>query len=374
MGLSRGMKRSARVVRVHRCQRATSSSSAAKSTEGVSLLECLADKGELTIRQRMKHFPSGVRGLYLDCLRYKNIRDASLTPLNAWTIDRQQKRPRPDLSESRFFKLVLTGQAHPSGTQVPRRQYEQQRRLEVDVSKMLPIVLIWIPPIIGYLAMVLAITAPRQLLSRHFLNQYEIYYYNILEYRQRQQHFDNVQRLFREQPGLADISTMTEPCGEVDEAGPILDPLQVYVEAFSSAQAPLSSVDKIPRSYMVQLALALGVHQSLPSWASEPVTRLALSFWLRFRIRQKIQTVRHDDVALLRQGGGIDLLTDIELMDACLWRGLPVDLSAERMRVCLKNHLDMIESVRNRLDIAYDDEGFGLFSVHLTILRFAWKT
>lgn len=107
-----------------------------------------------TAMERMKNFPKGVFALFKDCLRYKHIHDASKTPRNAWTIraDKTTDESHPitgssgrESKQPSFF--IYENEIRPG--RIPRRQYEQQRQLKADFRTMLPLVALWIPPIVG---------------------------------------------------------------------------------------------------------------------------------------------------------------------------------------------------------------------------------
>jgi hypothetical protein len=50
-------------------------------------------------------------------------------------------------------------------------------------------------------------------------------------------------------------------------------------------------------------------------------------------------------------------------------RGLPITVSHETMREYLTNHLQMVSSVKRRLPLDPATEGFGLFTLHLSVIR-----
>ena len=76
-------------------------------------------------------------------------------------------------------------------------------------------------------------------------------------------------------------------------------------------------------------------------------------------------------------------LTDDEVRDACLLRGLPVDLAIEDMRSCLINHIRMVRPVHEAIfaesqaagttPTAQQLEGLGLMTLHLPVLRDYWR-
>jgi hypothetical protein len=68
-----------------------------------------------TAMERMRNFPAGVKQLYKDMLRYKNIHDASRTRLNAWTI----RKPLSRDDDGRLPFIILDEELRPG--RIPRR-------------------------------------------------------------------------------------------------------------------------------------------------------------------------------------------------------------------------------------------------------------
>jgi len=268
--------------------------------------------------QRMRAFPQGVKELYRDCMLYRHIQDAADTPINAWTQ-----------------------------TGVPRRAFQQQRQLRADVSAMLPLILLYIPPIVGFIPPLLAAFCPRQVLTRHFHNDFEIRAYAEQESRQRMASYE----------GLAQCIPMSSPH----------DAVRLYrtVFAASADHDRVRSVQALSRDHLIHLSLSIGIHQHLPHWMSTTLNQSSPSWYLRQHIARVGQMVTQDDAILLQEG--YDNLTDIEVMDACLMRGLPIDAS---MRESLRDHLETIAAVRQEAEL---DEAFRLFTLHLAPLRAAWQ-
>lgn len=281
------------------------------------------DWGPMTMLERIVHFPKGVARLVKDCQLYKLIHDASHAPLNAWTIDRPSYKN--DVSHGSFY--IYSDKVPPG--RIPRRQYEQQRRAAVDIGALAPIILLWIPPIIGFLPIILGAMAPRQVLSRQFHNEYEIYHNAELEYQQRKKEFPGLAEMFWSTTVLGHrASELNFPCDKEDAAGPIIDALPLY-SLFANATGAsskrqlqlgvLQSVDSFPREYLVKLALAVGVNQNLPGWLSTVVTEWSPKRWLQYRVRQTAQAVSEDDRLLLLERydeDGCSSLTDVEALDA----------------------------------------------------------
>jgi hypothetical protein len=167
----------------------------------------------------------------------------------------------------------------------------------------------------------------------------------------------------------------------------------------------LASLDQYPRPYLIQLSLSIGIYPTMPA----PVNYWLTSWWtptwfLRRYIRNVAAALALDDQILLyeeevfrsssRKGcqnttSFVQTLTNVELMDACLLRGLPIiHVSREEMCRSLTNHLHMIASILRtkqnptrcndhtfQSDNAQavfpivTDETIGLFGLHLPILR-----
>jgi hypothetical protein len=321
--------------------------------------------------ERVKNFPLGVKQLCYDILRYNNIHDASRTPLNAWTI-----RNEPLVNQKDDHRFVIVDQELRPG-RIPRREHEEQRRLKDDIRKVGPIIALWIPPIIGYLPMILVICCPRQALSRQFYTPYEKELYASIEYRQCRNHFmDVAQHCFSSlmmNPDKLEIVAQGR-----DAAGPVLD-LMPFYEVFTDAKlvdtrlqtGRLSHLDMYPREYLVSLALANGLYQSYPEplcvWAARLVP------WLRREVRRIANNVATDDRLLLEEAydsNGCESMTNQEAQDACLMRGLPVTVSYAEMRKCLTNHLVMIKKLKKRLPDDRPTEALMLFTIHLSAIRY----
>jgi hypothetical protein len=392
--------------------------------------------------ERVQNFPKGVVALIKDCLQYKSIHDASKTPLNAWTINsplvRNNKQQGGDSCRG-FF--IYEDEIRPG--RIPRRQYEQQRQLQQDFRTMLPLVLLWIPPIVGFVPPIMAMVAPRQTMSRQFHNPYEIMWFNQIEYEQRKESFMKLGNLFWSSIPLVNVRKVVvqqylddEKDRPHDAAGPVLDGMVLY-SAFCTTSPPSSShhdegpppssppsldlddtsdktssssssppppvqstssssassgrgyqwldlphgifttVQDLPREYLVQLALCIGVCQHLPLWWSQWMVELTPSFLLHRQVDRIGKIVTHDDALLLEEGhdlNGCTSLTDQEVTDACLLRALPVqnDHSPSMRRECLTNHLKMVANVKRHMHGPITD-GFRLFTLHLAPLRYHLK-
>jgi LETM1-like protein len=428
----------------------------------------------MTIVERIACFPDAARKVWADYLLNQNITDTSTTPLNAWTINHpilNRKRKRQDSHDKtqstrhssragnfhdetnakEASKISATLSRKTTRTRVPWRQLQQQRRIQQELRFILPIVALCMPPGIGYITMLLAFGAPRQVLTRHFFNEYETQHFARLEYEQRLQNYEAVaRRCLLVVGGTSSVAQEPEEDwnhvylkndlnqivhenyeqGRLDTAGPIIDALPLYLRFFSSTPADASSLGRTTtstscrgdgvngacwsstllysREHLSRLAMAAGaVFPSLPAWLSRRLCdTVAPTSWLSHRIRHRARMVAEDDENLLfwisqqeegsNNNDNLDpcwSLTEIEVRDACLLRGLPVEmtevaaansntakitksslktrsLDIHDMRKCLVNHLNMIASVKQRLPVQeHNTEGFGLFTLHLPIIR-----
>lgn len=364
----------------------------------------------MTLMERAKRFPVAVQQIYKDWQLYRNIDDASHTKLNAWTLN-HPLRPSTNLSNATVASFVSDAGKQRAGL-VPRRMMEHQRRLKQDLAIVSPLVLIWLLPIIGYLPMILAFVAPRQVLSRHFWNEHEIQLYRQVELEQRKLAYAKVADMFFQNVAnqVTDAMALDRAIlrSDRDAGGPLLDldPLyEIFIAQDDDTQAKthssnasssfsLVSLNRLPRDYLVQLSLAIGIHQRLPSYWAIMLTQFTLSYVLKLRITHIAQAVARDDAMLLLERANLshDLsdwmaqLTDEEVRDASLLRGLPVNGSLADMRLCLNNHLDMVQPMHQRIlqgleqkehqdgeSHAHDtpelQQRLGLLTLHIPLLR-----
>lgn len=397
----------------HRGSATTTTNQEVQEKEGASssksyLDEVIASGGRpMTVRERVLRFPKAILLLYYHCKRNQDIVDASCTKLNAWTINhplrRRYRKFYKDDTSQKGNDAAAREQSQDSsnpfhiyqdeGTpgRIPRRQFEQHRRVRNDLSVVLPVVMLYAIPVVGYIPMVLAIIAPRQVLSHQFHNEFEKVYFPMLEYNQRRDEFPDLMEAFWKMTSTTHKpETILQRCDnpqheQNDAAGPWIEGLQFHSvfanlsgasHLYHLRRGVLSSVEIIPREYLTRLALAVGIHQSFPPPLNRWVTRLAPSIWLRYRVRQVAHDVSHDDHLLLLEEyhkDGCVRMTALEVLHACLIRNLPIDCSVDEMRRCLTNHLKMIDEVKRGIPPGVLTEGFGVFTLHLVILRDYFK-
>lgn len=157
--------------------------------------------------------------------------------------------------------------------------------------------------------MVLAIGAPRQVLSRHFHNPYEQIDYVMLQHKQRTRYWSSIS------PSILQHETL----------------------------------DSLSRHDTIMLALSMGVGSTLP----EPLAYLTAAVsksYCRQQVRYILQTISEDDDCILEEmSGGEDEQyfanwSDIELLDACYLRGL-----MERDEVSIPSRPYMIHLLHQHL-------------------------
>jgi hypothetical protein len=335
------------------------------------------DTQEPTTTEIVKAFPAGVKRLYSDMIRYKNIHDASRTRLNAWTI-----RRNPLYRGNYSVPFTIVDEELRPG-RIPRREHEEQRRLKEDLRKVIPVVALYAVPFVGTLLVAIAVLAPRQSLSRQFQNPYQKQLYAAIEYRQRQENFENLgEYVFTSL--MVSAKWINISLLEKDAAGPILDLIPFYAmftNEFPEAQAKnfvfrvgkLASLETYPREHLISLALANGLYQHLPDPLSSLGTRLCP--WLKHEIRRIGTDIALDDALLLEEAydsNGCESMTDEEVLDASLMRSLPVTVPLEEMRVCLTNHLSMIRTLKGRVPSEQHkpSQGLKLLTMHLSSIRY----
>ena len=180
----------------------------------------------------------------------------------------------------------------------------------------------------GYVPMALAVSAPRQVLSRHFHNPYEQRQYILWQQQQRMQYWKNTTFL-----SIVQKSLKNESC---------------------ATAATKSIVDQLSRGEVIALTLAMGVGSSFP----EPIPRLTASVlsapYCRRQIRYLLRSMAEDDLCIHQeiQASGssnsdpldtrtavyLQTWTDMELLDACYLRGLALrDLSINASTTALEH-------------------------------------
>ena len=258
---------------------------------------------------------------------------------------------------------------------IPRQQIEQQRMLRHDIRIALPLVILSIPPIIGYIPVLMAIISPRQWMSRHFFNNHERLLNASIEVEQRRQHSTDLsQSLFQ----LLNMKHTNIPhhFSNKDLVGPILDLVPLYQQWDKTLHAS----DRIlsVRHHLVLLATMSGYLQRFPPILADPIRSILPSAWLRADILQHSDELCRDDDLLIQEGYDImacNIMTNDEVVEACWLRGLPIGIISTTgignytaMREQLTMHLIMMKELRNK--IGTNRQHLPLLTLHVTALRY----
>jgi LETM1-like protein len=211
--------------------------------------------------------------------------------------------------------------------------------------------------------MVLAIAAPRQVLSRNFYNVFEMLDYMTIADRQRRHHWPVVQErvwqsiaqqeedcqaaivellLSRQNGPKSDHTVRTEPIVIADA-----ETVRWWFYQTMPLMPPL--LDR--RDTLVPLAMSVGVHSSLPPM----VGRLSPTQWMRRQIMYWADSVANDDQRLLAERDTLHQLSRVELIEACFRRALPISagLDDDALRRSLDQHLELVSHLPAEDD---DDE------------------
>jgi len=296
--------------------------------------------------ERTKAFPKEVTKLYHEVNRYYHIQDAAKnTPRNAWS-------------------LKISG--------IPRRQWEQQRQIWEDLWGVIPIVMGYVVvPIFGNAFMILGVYQPRLFLSRQFHSDSEQFLFAALDSQENQRELSKLapqlEALLKAQNTHHD-PMMVQTAREME-----------LFQLFFSEDKPINW-DSLQRSYLIQMAVANGVMRpSYPS-AMKHLYNACPAWCLKRLLRQYAKNIVQDDYLLLQDGyhnssnnnnnKDGEVMTTLELVEACLRRGIPVTDNTESMRESLTNHLLTIQKIREFVrDEKSLQEALELYTLHLPMVR-----
>ena len=243
----------------------------------------------------------------------------------------------------------------------------------------------WIPPIIGYIPLLLAMVSPRQWMSRQFFNNYEKLQNASIEVSQRRGHYSDLALHAWASMGMLETTKYAPITSPGDNlAGPVLDLAPLYRRFEAGGFVAMKSIS---RHHLVKLALVSGYLQRFPSILSEPVVSTLLpSAWLCSEMEHHANQVAKDDELLIQEGYDeshvlgagttgspimMMMMTNDEILEACLVRGLPISTSFVAMREQLTTYLTMIKQLREKLPLAKTRSGaFPIFTLHVTALRY----
>lgn len=278
---------------------------------------------------------------------------------------------------------------------IPRRQLEQRRQFLLDLQIALPTVSLFMLPIVGYIAPLLATVFPRQMLSKQFQTTSQHRKFAQVEYNMRKVYFAQLTDLLIRCYHNLDKDTTTTIVGLTssnlpaiyDEAGPVICNMGLLIKIIFypmigtatgtlrmhsfleseahgtnlniSALSTCAVLEALSKEHLHILFMTSGYTKLPLSVANFVYNRyLFPSEILKSIVRKVGSNIVHDDASLLRELGdmvhhhdssALSRLTDDEIFEACLLRGLPIDLdniSTFQMRKCLFNHLLQMRSVK----------------------------
>ena len=250
----------------------------------------------------------------------------------------------------------------------------------------MPIILLWIPPIIGVLPLFLAVLTPRQVLSRQFFNTYEREEFGQVESEQRQVYTNKLAKLLLssslsilndvQQSGIDGTNNNTNDNNNSnDNDHPDMESIERIAAALPT------SLKDCSRQHIQALALSMGYCQRFPLPMARALTELSPTPLLRFDLEQTGSDLVRDDTMLLQESYhryDCDGLTDDEVLEACLIRGMPVSNDYMAMRRHMTNHLKVMEELRERFNdkhVSKDDKEkastMGLVTMHLPAIQAA---
>ncbi|XP_067832645.1 LETM1 domain-containing protein 1 isoform X2 [Heptranchias perlo] len=194
--------------------------------------------------------------------------------------------------------------------QLPYREMEKLRQFRRDVIKVIPVVLLSIPPFANYMVFILMYFYPRQLLIRHFWTQEQQQEFTEIYHSMRAQVYpDAVSSLFKAASRVPDRQLKGQLLHLASKIQEGMHPeiSQLHAVAILFSRPPLG-IRRIDAHQMKILSQVMFLTPHLPI------------FILRRRLWSHIMEIRHLDQAL--NNLGVHDLSEDELRIACHVRGL----------------------------------------------------
>ncbi|XP_069761973.1 LETM1 domain-containing protein 1 [Narcine bancroftii] len=194
--------------------------------------------------------------------------------------------------------------------QLPYREMEKLRQFRRDVIKVIPVVLLSIPPFANYIVFVLMYFFPRQFLMRHFWTY------------QQQQEFKDAYHTFRVQVYPDAVSGLIQAASKIKDQRLKNQLLNLGNTVQKGIQPEISELHLVAKLFS---GPPLAIHR-LDTRQAEIFSRVMFltphmpSFILRRRLLSHIIEIRHLDQALYILG--MHNLSEDELRTACYVRGL----------------------------------------------------
>lgn len=233
-----------------------------------------------------------------------------------------------------------------------RRDALLRRDAPRHLWKVLPIVVNPLPPPLSWMLFLYAYAHPRTMLSPQFWSdQDKVRYFATDETVKRERYRQLVTCCTTAAEHVLHKLGVVLQQAELDGRQPVPQHAAALVTAFEAGQ-PLS-LDALPREHLAFLAGA-----ALPALTMDTVRRVPLQV-LKARLRQVVQDVRDDDGFLMREG--VASMTELEVRDACVARGLHFAESGSQARHCLETWLRVLASFEAARPNGKLPEAFVLF-------------
>mmetsp|Transcript_21370 Transcript_21370/g.49308 ORF Transcript_21370/g.49308 Transcript_21370/m.49308 type:complete len:205 (+) Transcript_21370:1-615(+) len=171
-----------------------------------------------------------------------------------------------------------------------------------------------------------------------------------------------------------------------DPTGPMIQVVALF-EMFSgknveASNKPLVDLHAYPTEYLATLALATGYAQRFPHLMARFLVYISPRRFLESETQTLALQILRDDESLLEHHYHTyhcEGLTNAEVMEACLLRGMPVSVDCNTMRKSMTNHLKLVERVLEKFPVATtatteeEKQRMALFIMHLPALRQYFK-
>ena len=343
----------------------------------------------MTLWQLLSVFPEGVKKLFkeIQAYYYDESRRVAV-PKSGVLLDDQERTDAVSFDQnSKHLQRIVS----------ERQRTQQGRRLVGDLKKVLVPVVGWVAlPILGNLFLTLPLISPKDFLSRHFFTAEQYHSIIISDSLDRMLHYSKVAQDCFLTTMSQETNTVLFMCHEhhksLGETSPpekqsLMKDLSTLLSFFAlfykfeksdghpfifskEIKTLFPSLFSLPDSQLYSLAYANGVIQ-YRNWGLNPPV-----FIVRSSLQSLALEIATDDLLLLREeemgSNAIENLSDEEILDACLLRDLPTNVSTDHMKISLHDYFKIIEEIqkatRNK-HIFIQSASAQLFLLHLASIR-----
>ena len=359
----------------------------------------------LTLRQLLFVFPKGVKKLFKEIKAY-------------YYDDESHKIFVPKTGDDRVIKTDATSSFDQNSQQLQkllalssqRQRTQQARKLVGDLKKVLVPVVGWAAlPILGNLFLTLPLISPKDFLSRHFFTAEQYHSIIISDSSDRMLHYSKVAQDCFLTTMSQETKTVLSLCNEhykllgksspsisindpnihlKVEKQPLMKDLSTLLSFFalfykfekSNGQPFIFSKEiktlfpsllSLSESQLYSLAYANGILRDRTLSFSPPL------FIVRSSLQSLALEIATDDLLLLREeeqmgSNVIENLSNEEILDACLFRGLPTNVTTDHMKISLSDYLKTIKELQKATGnkrIFIQSTSAQVFLLHLASIR-----